>query len=76
MYCDVCNKEESGLRDSRLVKVQIRDGEYPGNGSTMYKDADICLHCLDKTGVKLHSHEEFDELKRKVQEHAKGRKQA
>jgi len=41
IICDVCKEETS-----KAVRVEARDGEHPHNGSTMYKDLDVCLDCI------------------------------
>jgi hypothetical protein len=54
-YCDLCDNEAHDL-----VVVEMRDGEHPHNGSTMYKDVDICMNCIRKV-KKLYSAMEYDD---------------
>lgn len=66
LFCDVCDNEVL-----EVIQVQVKDGEHPHNGSTMYKIVDICWSCLKKLSDKepngnfLYSNAEFDDIKRK-----------
>jgi hypothetical protein len=41
--CDVCKRAHAA---QELVSVEVLDGEYPGNGSTMHASIDFCVKCL------------------------------
>ena len=65
VFCDLC-----GCETNDVVRVEVLDGEHPHNGSTMYKDIDVCFTCLDK--IPLKSMVEFDVLKSKMNFKMKG----
>lgn len=55
--CDLCNDEVA-----RPIKVEVRDGEHPHAGATMYKDIDCCEDCVRQI-PKLQSPAEYDDLR-------------
>lgn len=54
-YCDVCGKVSN-----EVIQVEVLDGEHPHNGSTVYKDIDICIPCLKSLDLKLNM--EFSDI--------------
>jgi hypothetical protein len=55
-YCDICGKSSN-----ETVLATVMDGEHPHNGSTMYRDVDICVPCLKK--VRLRIELELEDMK-------------
>ena len=48
--CDVCRSERNA---KHTIVVEIENGEYPHDGSTMYKDVDMCVGCVNKKYKRL-----------------------
>lgn len=57
--CDLCQQRMS----DEPIKVEVRDGEHPHNGATMYKTLDCCAQCI-RSIPNLKSPIELDELMR------------
>jgi ribosomal protein S27E len=47
--CDGCGRKQINYD---FVKVTMRDGEHPHNGSTMYQKVDVCPDCLRKLDLR------------------------
>ena len=58
--CDLCESEIIG----EPIRVEMRDGEHPHNGSTMTKTVDCCDICIAKI-PNLKTNCEFDDIKSK-----------
>lgn len=58
--CDICGDKIEG----DVLRVEVRDGEHPHNGSTMTKTIDACLKCGFK--MKLECNEELDRLRKRL----------
>jgi hypothetical protein len=56
--CDICKEKI----DFNKITIEIRDGEHPHNGSTMYKTIDCCARCASKL-TYLKCDREFEEVK-------------
>jgi len=54
-YCDICNEP-----NNEVIQATVFNGQHPHNGSTVYKDIDICLSCLKK--IKLQLNMELDDI--------------
>ena len=54
-YCDICNEP-----NDENFQATVLNGEHPHNGSTVYKDIDICISCLKK--IKLQLNMELDDI--------------
>jgi hypothetical protein len=55
--CDLCKSKING----QPIKVIMRDGEHPHNGSTMYTTVDCCDFCIRK--LPLECNAEVDDYK-------------
>lgn len=65
--CDLCGEEVS-----RVVSLNVEDGEHPHNGSQMYKDIDCCKECLFRIkGLRVG--EEYSALKLAMTENRFGK---
>lgn len=58
--CDVCGRR---VEPHAAVKIEVRDGEHPHNGSVMHKDIDVCLERCIRKVPNLSSSVEFDKLR-------------
>ena len=59
--CDICNN----TIDFHIIKIQVRDGEHPHNGSTMRKTIDCCAKCASNI-TDLTSCCEYDDLRYEI----------
>lgn len=56
--CDVCGQDEG-----EFLSIEVLDGEHPHCGSTMRKNIDVCIYCLQTLKMDLRCNMEFDELR-------------
>jgi hypothetical protein len=59
--CDLCESEITGTP----IRVEMRDGEHPHNGSRMTKTVDCCEDCASKI-PNLETSAEYDDIKAKL----------
>lgn len=55
--CDLCGRL---IESGDPIRVEVRDGDHPHNGSVMTKTIDCCPRCIRK--IKLESKQEFSDL--------------
>jgi hypothetical protein len=49
IICDICNHK---VEESLVIRAELMDGEHPHNGSTMWKDCDVCPSCMSMLSKK------------------------